>query len=279
MRISDCGFRIGDCGLIELDSVLRSTIRGTSIRNQRYFNPQSAIANPQSPIRLIGGWIISSRKEVRRPVLNSLVSLGAGFMLAAAILEVVPRSIQVNPSASVVILGGYLFVHLVEHTIATHFHFGEETHGDQMLRARVAYSALAGLVLHTFFDGALIAAGFWISMRLGILLFLAVLLHKIPEGFTAASIMRASGRGRTAAHFATLAISLSTFAGVLTVSFSENLILYVLPFSAGVTLYVAASDLIPEVNQETGGGIFLGVFLGVALFFVSEVLLRRVLSG
>jgi len=53
----------------------------------------------------------------------------------------------------------------------------------------------------------------------------------------------------------------------------------VLPFSAGVTLYVAASDLIPEVNQETGGGIFLGVFLGVALFFVSEVLLRRILSG
>ena len=228
---------------------------------------------------LIGGWIISSRKEVRRPVLNSLVSLGAGFMLAAAILEVVPRSIQVNPSASVVILGGYLFVHLVEHTIATHFHFGEETHGDQMLRARVAYSALAGLVLHTFFDGALIAAGFWISMRLGILLFLAVLLHKIPEGFTAASIMRASGRGRTAAHFATLAISLSTFAGVLTVSFSQNLVRHVLPFSAGVTLYVAASDLIPEVNQETGGGIFLGVFLGVALFFLSEVLLHRVLSG
>src|SRR6266545_4708458 len=215
---------------------------------------------------LLGGLVVSSRNEIRRPVLSALVSAGAGFMLAATILEVIPRSVAKHSSAAVFILGGYLFVHLVEHTISTHFHFGEETHGEQMMQARVAYSALGGLVLHTFFDGALIAAGFWISMHLGVLLFLAIILHKIPEGFTAASIMRASGRGKTAAHLATLAISLSTFAGVLTVSFSQNLVRHVLPFSAGVTLYVAASDLIPEVNQETGGGIFLGVFLGVALF-------------
>src|SRR6266496_3895554 len=229
-----------------------------------------ALGTAASLANLIGGWIISSRREVRKPVLNSLISLGAGFMLAAAILEVVPRSIHVNPSASVIILAGYLFVHLVEHTISTHFHFGEETHGEQMMHARVAYSALSGLVLHTFFDGALIAAGFWISMRLGVLLFLAIILHKIPEGFTAASIMRASGRGKAAANLATMAISLSTLAGVLSMSFSQSIVLYVLPFSAGVTLYVAASDLIPEVNQQAGGGISLGVFAGVALFFLSE---------
>jgi len=227
---------------------------------------------------LLGGWIITSRDKIRRPVLNSLISAGAGFLLAAAILEVIPRSVAMHSSAAVLILAGYLFVHLAEHTIATHFHFGEETHGDQMLRGRVAYSALSGLVLHTFFDGALIAAAFWISIHLGVLLFLAIILHKIPEGFTAASIMRASGRGKGAANFATLAISLSTLAGVLSIGFNEKLVLYVLPFSAGVTLYVAASDLIPEVNQETGGGISLGVFVGVALFFLSEMLLSLVLN-
>ena len=127
-------------------------------------------------------------------MLNTLLSVGAGFMLAAAILEVIPRSVALNESAAVIILAGYLFVHLVEHTIATHFHFGEETHLDQILGPRAAYSALGGLVLHTFFDGALIAAGFWVSMHFGMLMFLAIVLHKIPEGFTAASIMRASGR-------------------------------------------------------------------------------------
>jgi len=224
-----------------------------------------------------GGWIISSRKEIRRPVLNALLSLGAGFMLAATILEVIPRSLRLNEGAAMVILAGYLFVHLVEHTVATHFHFGEETHSEEIMDARAAYSALGGLVLHSFFDGALIAAGFWISMQLGVLMFLAIILHKIPEGFTAASIVRASGRGRAAVNMATLAISCSTLAGVLSISLAQGLVRTALPFSAGVTLYVAASDLIPEVNKEAGVSVSTGVFLGVVLFFLSEMFLSMVL--
>ena len=221
---------------------------------------------------------MSSRAEIRRTALNVLVSLGAGFMLAASILEVIPRSIRLSESAAAIILAGYLFVHLVEHTIATHFHFGEETHPEEVMKARTAYSALAGLVLHAFFDGALIAAGFWISMRLGILLFMAIFLHKIPEGFTAASIMRVSGRGRSSATLATVAIGFSTLAGVLSISISKAVARSALPFSAGVTLYVAASDLIPEVNKEVGAKVSIGVFLGVVLFFLSESLLSAVLS-
>ncbi len=223
---------------------------------------------------LLGGWVVSSRTEVRRPLLNALVSLGAGFMLAATIAEVIPRSLGMNEGAALIILAGYLFVHLVEHTIATHFHFGEETHREEMLDGRAAYSALGGLALHAFFDGALIAAGFSISMRLGVLMFIAIILHKIPEGFTAASIMRVSGRGRHAASVASLAISCSTLAGVLSIGFAREYVSSALPFSAGVTLYVAASDLIPEVNKEAGVSVSTGVFLGVAMFFATEALLN-----
>jgi len=226
---------------------------------------------------LAGGWIISSRVEIRRPVLNALVSLGAGFMLAAAIIEVIPHSLESNPNAALFVLGGYLFVHFVEHTVSTHFHFGEETHREEMLHNRTAFSALGGLALHAFFDGALIAAGFWISPRLGVLMFIAIILHKIPEGFTAASIMRVSGRGPRAALGAATAISASTLLGVVTVSLTQKAVPIVLPFSAGVTLYVAASDLIPEVNKESGFAVSLGVFLGVAFFFASESLLELVL--
>ncbi|NWG12751.1 MAG: ZIP family metal transporter [Acidobacteria bacterium] len=225
----------------------------------------------------VGGWIVSSRPDFRRNVLNSFISLGAGFMLAAAILEVIPESLHLSGMAGMSILAGYLFVHLVEHTIATHFHFGEETHRDEMLDARAAYSALAGLVLHAFFDGALIAAGFWLSMELGVLLFLAIFLHKIPEGFTAASIMRVSGRSNRKAFLAAAAISASTLAGVLSLALSRRLLPVALPFSAGVTLYVAASDLIPEVNKERGVAVSVGVFLGVVLFLATEALLDAVL--
>ncbi len=226
---------------------------------------------------ILGGLIISVQSKVRRNFLNALVSLGAGFMLSAAILEVMPRSIQLYEGAAAVILAGYLFVHLVEHTIAAHFHFGEETHREEVMDARAAYSALAGLVLHAFFDGALIAAGFWISTHLGILMFIAIILHKIPEGFTASSIMRASGRGQKAAAAAALAISCSTLSGVLSTSVTPGVVGLALPFSAGVTLYVAASDLIPEVNKETGVSVSTGVFLGVVLFFLTEGLLSMAL--
>ncbi len=225
----------------------------------------------------VGGWIVSSRPDFRRNALNTFISLGAGFMLAAAILEVIPESLRLSSFAGASILAGYLFVHLVEHTVATHFHFGEEIHHDEMLDARTAYSALAGLVLHAFFDGALIAAGFWVSMELGILLFMAIFLHKIPEGFTAASIMRVSGRGSRKAFLAAAAISLSTLAGVLSLAVGRGLLETALPFSAGVTLYVAASDLIPEVNKERGVTVSVGVFLGVVLFLVTEALLDVVL--
>jgi len=227
-----------------------------------------------SVANLVGGWIISSRAELRRKVLNVLLSFGAGFMLAATLLEVVPLSVERIQVAPVFILAGYLFVHLVEHTIVSHFHFGEETHVEEILAPHAAYSALAGLVLHAFFDGALIAAGFWVSVRLGILMFLAVFFHKVPEGFTAASIMRASGRGKRAATMATFAIGLSTLFGVLGIGLNQTLASFALPFSAGVTLYVAASDLIPEVNKEAGISVSVGVFLGVVLFFLTDQFLE-----
>ncbi len=226
---------------------------------------------------VVGGWVVSSRAAIRHTLLNALVSLGAGFLLSATIGEVIPRSIGLSASAPVIILAGYLFVHLVEHTISTHFHFGEETHPEKLLNSRKAYSALCGLGLHSFFDGALIGAALWISMRLGILMFIAIILHKIPEGFTAASIMRASGRGSRVASAATFAVGVSTLAGVLSMGFSQKLADLVLPFSAGVTLYVAASDLIPEVNRESGATVSFGVFLGAVFFFVSESFLSFVL--
>jgi zinc and cadmium transporter len=227
---------------------------------------------------LVGGSAVSFRSEIRQTVLNVLVSLGAGFMLAASMLEVIPRSLELNGSlAMIIVLGGYLFVHLVEHTISTHFHFGEETHGSEIVHRGTAYSAVVGLSLHAFFDGALIAAGFWISVRFGLLMFMAIILHKIPEGFTAASIMRASGRGKVSGMVATIIVGCSTLAGILSISSSQRFGTTALPFSAGVTLYVAASDLIPEVNKQPGFAVSVGVFLGVMLFYLTDSLLEAVL--
>jgi zinc transporter ZupT len=245
---------------------------------------------------VLGGLLLlRPGSAARNPkVLRYLVALGAGFMLAAIFIEIVPESVRAwvarsgtsgtadgTMKAMVLLLGGYLLIHLFEHTIAPHFHFGAETHPEAVLRPSAAYTAIGGLSIHTFFDGASVAAAFAVDRKVGLLFFIAVLLHKVPEGFTAASIMLVSGRTARQAWLATLFIGSVTLAGVLSLVILQSVmaeaIVYALPFSAGVTLYVAASDLIPEVNhlEEKNPVVSVVVFVGVALFYALHLLIER----
>src|SRR6266496_655328 len=238
---------------------------------------------------LVGGWVLitSGAHRFGERFLKYLVALGAGFMLAAIFIEILPETVnlwtenlqgnsasQAVVGAMTLLLAGYLLIQLFEHTLAPHFHFGAETHPESFMRPSAAYTAVGGLWIHTFFDGVSIASAFLVSFKVGLLVFIAILLHKMPEGFTVASIMLASGRSVRKALIATGAIGAATLAGVVGVVLlnakTEGAVGYALPFSAGVTLYVAASDLIPEVNhkEERNPTVSIVVFGGVALFYV-----------
>jgi ZIP family zinc transporter/zinc and cadmium transporter len=219
---------------------------------------------------VFGGAIIVQRNWERR-YLRYFVALGAGFMLATALMEMVPESFELRGrSAASLILLGYLIIHFFEHTVTPHFHFGEETHKDEFMHSHKGYSVLLGLVIHTFFDGIAIASGFLVSNALGWLIFFAVFLHKIPEGFTVSSVMLASGRSRGTAWGASVILGGATLAGVLTMALFRHHVNDGLPLAAGVTIYVAASDLIPEVNKEPAMKMALLVFVGAAFFFALE---------
>lgn len=219
---------------------------------------------------LAGAALVASAHRRGRLPLRYVVALGAGFMLAAAFVRMIPEAAHV-PHAFLFVLVGYFGIHLFEHTVAPHFHFGEEVHADAFLRPAAGYLAVLGLGVHTLFDGVAIAAGFMIGPALGTLLFLAVLLHKLPEGFTIASIVLAAGRSRAAALGAGLALGACTVAGaLLTSALAEHHVGYALALSAGVTVYIAASDLIPEVNREGGAALAWTVFAGLVLFALAD---------
>lgn len=248
-----------------------------------------------------GGWLIASGTGALKRnthLLKYLIALGAGFMLAAIFLEIVPHAIALwsrNGNSSgettgidsvwrvmLLLLIGYLVIHFFEHTLAPHFHFGAETHTDALLRRPMtAYTAIGGLSVHAFFDGVSTAAAFAVDYQLGLLVFLAILLHKVPEGFTAASIMLAAGNSARRALGATFTVGAATLVGVLAVasleSRAETIVVYALPFSAGVTLYVAASDLIPEVNHHEDRNSLASLFVigGVALFCLLHALVEH----
>ena len=215
----------------------------------------------------LGGYLLVRRSPSAR-VLRYFVALGAGFMLAAAILEMLPDAFKLNARwAAPLVLVGYAGVHLLEHTLVPHFHFGEETHHHEFMSAGRSYSVLLGLATHTFFDGIAIGSGFVLSTWLGWMLFIAVFLHKLPEGFTVASVMLASGQGQRAALNSSLFLGATTLLGVLAINLRPDWVEAGLPLSAGVTIYVAATDLVPEVNREPGIRMALVFFLGVLLFF------------
>ncbi|HTA23469.1 MAG TPA: ZIP family metal transporter [Terriglobales bacterium] len=219
---------------------------------------------------VFGGAIII-QKHWERSYLRYFVALGAGFMLATAIVEIFPASLELRgKDAAYLVLVGYLIVHFFEHTVTPHFHFGEETHKDQFVHTHKGYSVLFGLTIHTFFDGIAITSGFLVSNWLGWIIFVAIFLHKIPEGFTITSVMLASGRSRRVAWGASVLLGAATFAGVLTMAVFRREVSFGLPLSAGVTIYVAASDLIPEVNREPGIKMALVVFLGVGCMFLLD---------
>ncbi len=224
-----------------------------------------------------GGFVLVRARGVER-YLRYFVALGAGFLMATAVIEMVPEGLKLNPGSILgpgLIMGGYCFVHLLEHTINAHFHFGEETHQGEFVSHHTGNSVLAGLSLHALFDGVAIGSGFLVSGWLGWLIFLAILLHKAPEGFTMASVMLASGRSRSSALSSAVALAVATLAGVLVIQLVPSWLTFGLPVSAGVALYVAATDLVPEVNREPGIRMALVFFAGVGGFLLLRMLLPQ----
>ncbi|MGA2207275.1 MAG: ZIP family metal transporter [Terracidiphilus sp.] len=220
-----------------------------------------------------GGLVLVRARGVDR-YLRYFVALGAGFLMATALLEMAPESLRLNARLGpVLIMAGYCVIHLLEHTINAHFHFGEETHAGEFVSQRTGYSVLGGLSVHALFDGVAIGSGFALSNWLGWLIFLAILLHKAPEGFTMASVMMASGRSRTTAFWSAVALAGATIAGVLVIQLVPSWVPFGLPISAGVAIYVGATDLVPEVNREPGIRMALVFFAGVGAFLLLRSLL------
>jgi zinc and cadmium transporter len=224
---------------------------------------------------LFGGLLVAKGPWSHR-YLKYFIALGAGFMLATALLEMIPESLKLRADSERAILGGssavfvlvligYFIVHFFEHTAAPHFHFGEETHQQEISHAHASYAALLGLVIHTFFDGVALGSGLLVSTWLGGIIFIAIFLHKIPEGFTVASLMLASGQSRRTAFMSSAILGAATLAGMGLMFTLRGTLADALPLSAGVTLYVASSDLIPEVNREPGVWMAVLVFVGVAV--------------
>lgn len=226
-----------------------------------------------------GGLLAINAKHFPHWWERTLLALGAGFLIALVFLELIPESFELTQDHEISVLAmliGFSVLHFFEHTFVEHFHFGEETHNhahDHDYPHTSPFGAVGGLTLHSLFDGMAIGSIASVHSELGILIAVAIILHKIPEGMTVASIMIHGKKSQKQALKATILLGLSTILGAVialfAVTIDDRVMGFMFAFSAGAALYVGACDLIPEINKTRGRIAPLLVFIGMMLFYVS----------
>jgi zinc and cadmium transporter len=220
---------------------------------------------------IIGALAVTSGRRWSVQALDRMLAFAAGFLLSVAFLDLIPESMaRGGRDAGMIALVAYLLVHLTQHTLGRHFHFGEETHA---VTRMVSRTALVGLLLHTFVDGVAVASGLFVSDAVGALVFVGVLLHKFPEGLAISSLFIAAGSSRRTAILAATALGVATIVGVVSTSFIPGLQASGLAISAGVTIYVGASNLVPELQSRAGWSTPLSIVAGCGAYFAGRTLL------
>ena len=219
---------------------------------------------------LLGALAVTWRSRWSAQALDAMLAFAAGFMIAVALIDLFPEALaRGGHSAAIVALAGYLAVHVTQHVIGTHFHFGEETH---KVSEAVSVAALIGLLLHTFVDGVAVASGLDVGGAVGALVFIAVILHKVPEGLAISSLFLAAGQGRLRALLAAGALGVATIAGVALTSEVAALCDHGMALAAGVTLYVGMSNLVPEFRARGGWRLSVAFLAGTGVYFAARVL-------
>lgn len=236
----------------------------------------------------LGSYLAVAYRHPPRILLASSIAFGGGFLLAAALLELIPESVEGRPSMPVFVALGYLVVYLGEQLFNVHLHtipdVREPDHAPgavplhtltaaTLLLPATALATLMAFNIHDFIDGLAIGAGMVQSDTLGVLAFLAVLSHELPAGFVIATVIRASGRGRTTALLAGASIGVITLLGIAVPFWvgevSEFAADAFLALAAGSFIYIGASILIPAVETGRSRLALVMVGLGFAVFYLT----------
>jgi len=223
---------------------------------------------------VVGAALVTGRRVWSARDLDMMIAFSGGFMIAVAVVDMIPDAVAAHGAlAAWLVLAGYLAVHLTQHTLVPHFHFGEETHH---VTRSVGISAVIGMMLHMLMDGVAIASGFAAGADVGTLVVAAIILHKLPEGSTVSSLFLAAGFNRRNALGAASLLGLATVVGALLTTTIGVLSEYGLALSGGVTLYVAASNLVPEFQHKHDWRLPVAFFGGCTAFGAGHVLLSIV---
>lgn len=213
-----------------------------------------------------------------RKVIFFLVSLSVGALFGDAFVHLIPDSfadLGGEGIASILILSGILIFFILEKFLHWHHHHAEEGEPDDHTIHPVGPMVIVADILHNFIDGVVIAASFYLNPTAGIATTLAVVLHEIPHEIGNVALLIHAGFSRMKAVLINCLSALASILGaVLVIIISTNAVSfvnYLIPLAAGGFIYIAGSDLVPELHKDVGFKKALlqlvGILLGISIMF------------
>jgi zinc transporter ZupT len=224
--------------------------------------PMAALAT------LLGGWMVVRFLQGHPSLMRHMSGVAAGYLMSVTLVRVMPEAVeQGGETMALWAVAGFFLIHFLEHGISPHFHYGEESHAHSGT-ALTGILALLGLSLHSFMDGMSITAAQHTHSGLGLMVFMGVMLHRIPEGATISSIFLVRGFGNRKAITAAGILALAALLGSAAQQHLRIALGPVLGLTGGLSLYVACSDLLPEAQKEKGWKSTAGLAVGILLFIL-----------
>jgi len=206
---------------------------------------------------LIGGVLLLWKKKLVEGKTLTLVAFAAGAMLAASFLDLIPEALQEGEDSQsvlgAVLIGIIAFFFLERFLFWYHHHSCPE---GKECEAPVPTIPLLiiGDTLHNFLDGIIIAGAFLVNTRLGVITSLAVGFHEIPQEIGDFGVLLALGMEKSKVLLVNILSALISFVGAVSafyfLSASWQMIPYLIAFAAGNFIYIAASDLIPQLHRS-----------------------------
>ncbi|MBI4981536.1 MAG: ZIP family metal transporter [Candidatus Omnitrophica bacterium] len=232
-----------------------------------------------SLISLVGVFTLAIRSDYLQKILFLLIGFSAGALIGGAFLHLLPEALEKTNSTMVfyyLILGIVLFFMLERY-----FHW-RHCHAEKCDVHAFTYLNLIGDSFHNFIDGLVIAASFVISIKLGCITTLAIILHEIPQELGDFGVLIYGGFSKKKALICNFLTALTAMVGAVIgyfiADFTKGFITVILPLTAGGFIYIAASDLIPEIHKEKdlrrSSLAFLAFLLGIVFMAAAKILLH-----
>lgn len=231
-----------------------------------------------SLVSLVGVVTLVLREKTLNKILLILVAFAAGALLGGAFFHLLPEALDISLSLNVFVflIAGFCMFFMLEKVLYwRHCHEGKcEIHV-------FTYLNLIGDAIHNFLDGLVIASAFVINAGVGVASTLAIISHEIPQELGDFGILIYGGFTKKKAVVFNFISALLAIVGALVGYFLTSQVtdfaLYLLPFAAGGFIYIASSDLIPELHKETDKKrsmiSFLFFLVGLAVMYATKILL------